>query len=395
MIAIAGPTGIGKTDLAMTFSQYNLISCDSVMVYKDLNIGSNKEHTDRHLLMDLRHFTQKYDVNMFVNDFIDILDFNRDYLLVGGCGLYMDRAIEAYEMLRECFIKTYTNARKTRSTKCLPKEGVLSTKHVLESRKIKCEHKNLDEKHVCYNDVLSNQDASKEENPLLKSEKDMLVCKIQEKVNKFISNALKESDRCYNKPEALTNKGCIINYAELIDPSLCFYLTCNREDLYRKIDQRCESMVLNGLFDEIICLQEKGLTKDYVIGRSIGYKSGLCYLDNLSSDLEANVESFDHFLNDFKKKSRNYARKQETWFRHKNYCWINTDAFKVQETIRLIVDQSTEEAKNTWNTIHTRSIVTNKDARKTLKTYVSHNKLIGHEETVKIVKDIMARVKRK
>ncbi|KAM0677504.1 hypothetical protein BDAP_002005 [Binucleata daphniae] len=399
LIAIAGPTGIRKTELAIKFIKNAcIISCDSVMIYKELNIGSNKEHDEKHMLMNLRTIKDKYDVNDFVNDFIDILEFGKDYILVGGCGLYMDRAIQSYNIMRECFTNILSSKNKINwnltEDEIHKNIGLMNNNiehymqnkfntnapHLYETYEIEDANRQQYNKTKYSMDNSTNNVANHNNEystnyttSMLDIEKIHLVRKIEQKIIIYLKKKFQDCD-----------------YNELrIDQCYSFYLTCKRKNLYRKIDERCEVMVLNGLFDELIHLKKIGLTKDLVIGRSIGYRDGLHFIENMSDDMSANLQNFDIFLNNFKKRSRNYARKQETWYKNKEYIFVNKDEYDAYEIIQMIIENKIEEFNDRKEMMHQHSLITNKDAKKDLKTYNSKNKHINNEK----VKEIIERIK--
>ncbi|KAM0673755.1 hypothetical protein GVAV_002843 [Gurleya vavrai] len=258
LLCIAGPTAVGKTNLALKFKDANIISCDSVMIYKELNITTNKENEEIHKLMNLKSFNETYDVELFVSDFLKCLDNDKLNILVGGCGLYMERAI-------------------------------------LEYKKIFC---------TCLN---------------------------------YCIHLLK------------------------------IFICCEREFLYRKIDERCEKMVLKGLFDEVKDLKYKGIDLKHFSGRSIGYRDALIFLNSLGDCESENKKLFLIFLENFKRRTRNYARKQETWFRNRGFFWINIKKYDAFD----IVSKNNFDRIEEFFLVHENSKNVNLNAKKLLKTYVS------------------------
>ena len=137
----------------------------------------------------------------------------------------------------------------------------------------------------------------------------------------------------------------------------CFFLCCHREQLNRRIDQRCERMLKLGLLQETAALLSTGaLGRDSVAAKSIGYRQAVEFLtrpghetdashsaDDLTSNSEvctvghgkcdqqsehgqAEEEAFHQFAVDFCTASRRYAKRQMTWFRSDEiFCWVPTD----------------------------------------------------------------------
>lgn len=89
------------------------------------------------------------------------------------------------------------------------------------------------------------------------------------------------------------------------------FLSQDKPDLYRKIDSRVDKMMQNGLVDEVKKLREIGLNMDCQCMQAIGYREILSYL-------EGEIE-LDTAVNLIKQNTRNYAKRQITWFKH-NDC---------------------------------------------------------------------------
>ena len=108
-----------------------------------------------------------------------------------------------------------------------------------------------------------------------------------------------------------------------------FYLNKNRESLYNDIDRRVDIMVESGLLEEVKMLREKGLDKSYMSMQGIGYKEILSYLEEQST--------FDEAISLIKKRSRNYAKRQLTWFRHSPYAVeLNKDELSDAEIMNIL-----------------------------------------------------------
>ena len=105
----------------------------------------------------------------------------------------------------------------------------------------------------------------------------------------------------------------------------CFYLSTDRKFLYHLIDYRCELMLKNEFFSELLKLKKEGFCVDYPSGKSIGYFQGLQFLDSLPNGCSFVVfkEKFLAFLYEFQSESRQYARRQDTWhWKDDRFCWI-------------------------------------------------------------------------
>lgn len=105
-----------------------------------------------------------------------------------------------------------------------------------------------------------------------------------------------------------------------------FVLTMDREKLYNRIDKRVDIMLEKGLIDEVERLRAMGYTEEMQSMQGIGYKEILYYL--------VGKISLDEAIYLIKKGSRNYAKRQLTWFRREKHAhWINKDDFSSENDI--------------------------------------------------------------
>ncbi|KAL2331371.1 hypothetical protein Fmac_018952 [Flemingia macrophylla] len=126
------------------------------------------------------------------------------------------------------------------------------------------------------------------------------------------------------------------NSSEFDYEFLCFFLSSQRLDLYKSIDYRCEDMLLgrDGILSEAQWLLDMGLhPNSNSATKAIGYRQAMEYLLNCREQGgESSVREFYKFLSEFQKASRNFAKRQLTWFRNEHiYLWL--DASKSMETI--------------------------------------------------------------
>lgn len=107
-------------------------------------------------------------------------------------------------------------------------------------------------------------------------------------------------------------------------------LTTDREELYARINKRVDKMIYNGLVEEVDCLYKKyGKTK--ILSSAIGYKEIIEYLDNKKTLSEA--------IEDIKKNSRHYAKRQYTWFNNKmDITWFKTNYENINYTLEEVVE---------------------------------------------------------
>lgn len=269
VIAIAGPTASGKTKMAIELAKQidgEVISADSRLVYKGFDIAAAKPTVEEregipHHLIDIVEPEYDYSVADYHDDakkaIYDILSRGKTPIVAGGTGLYFRVLLENYDLPRV--------------------EANPKLRAELDSREkgdLLAELKNLDK--ISYEKLI---DANK----------------------RRIVRAL-EVTKILNRPfsEVSTQKEPEFE-VEWKMPKIN-----SREELYERINQRVDKMVEDGLIEETKKLLEKhGRIKNFVC--TIGYQEVLTYLDG-----EATLEEA---LDKLKQHSRNYAKRQLTWFR--------------------------------------------------------------------------------
>ncbi|WP_027127810.1 tRNA (adenosine(37)-N6)-dimethylallyltransferase MiaA [Fusobacterium perfoetens] len=280
-IVIAGPTGVGKTDLSLKLAKEldcYIISSDSAQVYKDMNIGTAKILEEemkgiKHFMLDIVEPISKYSVGDYQKEVDKILQEtekeNKNIILTGGTGLYIGAITEGLSDLPS----GDENLRKELSK--------LSTNELYEKLKVlDCESiKNI---HI---------------NNRKRLERALEVCLL---TGKKFSELSKQN---------IKNN----NYSFL---KVC--LTRNRENLYKRIDKRVDIMVENGLVEEVKNICEKYGKEIIKKINIIGYSEIIDYFNGEISLEEA--------ISNIKRNSRRYAKRQLTWFRNQdNYIWFNLD----------------------------------------------------------------------
>ncbi|PQP98211.1 tRNA dimethylallyltransferase 9 isoform X1 [Prunus yedoensis var. nudiflora] len=130
---------------------------------------------------------------------------------------------------------------------------------------------------------------------------------------------------------------------------ICFFLSSKRVDLYRSIDCRCEDMLSgsDGILSEARWLLDSGLLPNSNSAtRAIGYRQAMEYLLMCRQQGGSSPREFFNFLSEFQKASRNFAKRQLTWFRNESiYHWL--DASKPLETVlNFIYDAYHDKSEN-------------------------------------------------
>ena len=277
ILAIVGPTGVGKTKLSIELAKkYNaiIINCDAMQVYKGLDIGTAKIREDekegiKHLLFDIKEPNEKYTVFDYQKDVRDLLDKYKDnnIIFVGGTGLYLRAALFDYRF-------------------------------------------NEDKDIIDYSDYTNQQ--------LLD-----LCLKKDPNCNIHINNRVR-LERFLNRDNN-----------DIVKPNLLYDvtfigLTTDRDILYNNINKRVDIMLENGLLDEVKDLYSKYPNSE-ALRRGIGYKELLDYLDNKCS--------LDDAIYKIKQNSRHYAKRQYTFFNNQfNIKWFNVDFNNFNNTINEVLE---------------------------------------------------------
>ena len=269
LIYIAGPTGIGKTELSIKIAKKlktEIISCDSRQFFKELKIGtsppSKKQlETIKHHFIHNKSIHDDYNVGKFEKDAINLINslfLNYDNLiLVGGSGLYADSIMYGIDKF-----PTIPIAVKNMINRKYKENGI----EYLQ-RKIKI----LDPDYYA---------------------------KVDKNNSRRLIRALEVIETSGKSFTSYRNA----NYKERIFSKEIIILNCEREILYSKIDKRVDIMIKNGLENEVYCLKE---FKNLNTLNTVGYKEFINYFENKISYKEA-VEKI-------KQNTRNYAKRQITW----------------------------------------------------------------------------------
>ena len=295
LLVISGPTAVGKTAISIELAKRlngEIISADSMQIYKAMDIGSakvTKEEMDgvKHYLIDVVEPSEEFSVSDFkdlTKDAIkEIQSKGKLPIIVGGTGLYIDSII--------CNL-SFTESQKDEKYR--------------EELEALAEEKGND----CIHDMLKYIDLASYES-------------IHKNNRKRVIRAL-EVYKTTGKPFSSFKVG---NEIYDIPYDLHYYvLTMDREKLYSRINKRVDIMGKKGLLEEVKALKNIGLTSDMQSMKGIGYKEILNHLDGLFT--------YDEAIDIIKQGSRNYAKRQLTWFRKDpRVNYIDKDDFSSEEEI--------------------------------------------------------------
>ena len=293
LFIIVGPTGSKKTSTACKLSSLlnhcPIINADAFQVYDEMNIGTAKissksEYYRLHHLLNIRKPDQEYSVKDYQEDFRKTYDKlkqdNKDVVVCGGTGLYIRAAIYDYQFPQE-------EGFDDSDLQGLSNDELYSLLVKLDKKASENIHPNNRKRVIRAICIARNQELNKSEN-------------IDNQKHEYI----------YPKEDIKI-----------------FFINPNRESLYENINTRVDEMMQNGLVDETKYLLDKyHLSK--TASQAIGYKEIISYLNNEMS-LEEAIELI-------KKRSRNYAKRQVTFFKHQ---FDTIEVSDGDEIIRMIQNE--------------------------------------------------------
>ena len=296
---IGGPTASGKSKLAVELAKKingEIISADSMQIYKDMNIGTAKITNQemqgiKHYLIDFISPEQRYSVSSFKKDAEDaiekILSNGKTPIIVGGTGLYIDSLIYGIEFQDEKIDTKY----REKLNKIAEIEGL--EKLYKKAQKIDPE-------------AMAKISANDRKRIIR-------VLEIYHKTGKTKTEQEKESRKNEVK----------YNYK-------VFAITIPREKLYERINKRVDQMLEQGLIEEVKKILEKYSYFPTAM-QGLGYKEVGAYLQKEITKQE--------MIDKIKMETRRYAKRQITWFKkNKETIWL--DGFAgVQNNIAIILEE--------------------------------------------------------
>lgn len=285
-ITVCGPTASGKTSLGVELAKKlngEIISADSIQIYKGVDIASAKPDLEemqgiKHHLIDFVSPDEDYSVAQFVKDaskcIEEINSKGKTPIIVGGTGLYIDTLINNIQLLENSFDEKVREELSIR----LESEGV---------DRLYCELEKID------------PDAAS---------------KIHKNNHVKVLRAL---EIYYSSGKTLSQQNELSHLQESLYDNIYIFLSVKkREYLYDRINKRVDIMIQQGLVEEAKNFYSKKIGN--TSSQAIGYKELKPYLDDLLS--------LDECVENLKKATRNYAKRQMTWFRRNskiNYFYID------------------------------------------------------------------------
>ncbi|MYA69005.1 tRNA (adenosine(37)-N6)-dimethylallyltransferase MiaA [Candidatus Poribacteria bacterium] len=275
LLCLLGPTAVGKTEIAIQLAQHlnaEIVSVDSRQIYRQMDIGTAKPTPEErqaapHHLIDCVDVSQPFSVadyqSLVDTAIADIQNRGKQVLLVGGAGLYFRAVVDGLFEGPDADI-----AFRER----LEREAAQRGANALHERLRVCDPASADRIHP--NNVVR-------------------VIRALE-VYELTGTPMSEHQQQWHRENR--------RY-----PFIAFCLTMPRALLYRRIEQRVDVMLANGLIAEVESLLAAGYARDTVALRSFGYKELIAYLDGKCTYLEA--------VEQLKRNTRRFAKRQLTWFR--------------------------------------------------------------------------------
>ncbi|MCW3078198.1 MAG: tRNA dimethylallyltransferase [Bacteroidetes bacterium] len=295
LVVIAGPTGVGKTAVAIELAKHFksvIVSADSRQVYKEMEIGTAKPSTEqlkevKHFFINTKSIHELYGAGHYEKDALDLLeDLFKEHeiiFLVGGSGLYIDAVLNGVDDFME-----------------IPQE------------------------------VRENLNTQYKKNGLA-----------------WLQNEVKKSDETYFNSADTHNPQRLIRALEVYtftgQPYSSFLnkpkrprnfipvkilINTERQQLYKQINERVDLMMGAGLLNEVKSLKDK---KHLNALKTVGYKELFAFMDG-SYDLNTAVEKI-------KQHTRNYAKRQLTWFKNQDEFeeFKPDDIEKIKACIEIII----------------------------------------------------------
>ena len=298
VIVICGPTASGKTALSIELAKKingEIVSCDSMQIYKDMNIGTAKPSIEemqgiKHYMIDIISPDERYSVADYKKQakeaIKEIISKGKVPIVVGGTGLYVDSLIYEINYPEIEFDEKYREDLEKR----LKEEGL----NILYE-----EAKKIDEEAI---KKISPNDKKR-------------ILRILEIYHATGKNKTEQEKESRKTPVEFDYK--------------VFALNMDREKLYERINKRVDLMIENGLIEEVENIYKK-YNKFPTAMQGLGYKEVVQYLEKRLTKEE--------MIEKIKQETRKFAKRQLTWFRkNKETIWLNADD-TIQNNIKIILE---------------------------------------------------------
>lgn len=297
VIVICGPTASGKTALSIELAKKidgEIISCDSMQIYADMNIGTAKPTIEE--MQGIKHYlighilpNERYSVADYKRDakkaIKEILEKNKVPIIVGGTGLYLDSLIYEIDYPEIEFDKLYRQKLEEE----VEKNGLEELYQ--EAKKI---------------DPIATEKISINDKKRILRILEIYHATGKTKTEQEIESRKKEVEYEYK----------------------VYALDWNRDKLYDRINRRVDLMIGQGLIEEVKSILNK--YKEFPTAmQGLGYKEVVEYLNKIITK--------DEMIEKIKMETRRYAKRQLTWFRkNKQTIWLNAE--ESEKNIDIIIE---------------------------------------------------------
>lgn len=299
LVVIIGPTGVGKTALGIKLAQTiggEIISGDSVQVYQKLDIGSAKPSPEElqlvpHHLIDCLDPTEPFTVAQFKSQATSLISEIRGRghvpIVVGGTGLYIRSLLDPYDFSQQG------------SEEIRGQWKEFATLHGNQAL-----HRELEKKDPITAESLHPNNVFRI----------IRALEVVELTGKTLSSQRQFRDDEYQP----------------LDPSIVYIgLTAPRDVIYERINQRCVTMLSQGLIQETLSLLESGYAQTLKPLQSIGYRHAIWFLKGKVTQSE--------MLRLLQRDTRHFAKRQFTWFRRDpRISWYDISN-QLNEVLKIVV----------------------------------------------------------
>ncbi|WP_278951877.1 tRNA (adenosine(37)-N6)-dimethylallyltransferase MiaA [Lactobacillus apis] len=282
ILAIVGPTAIGKTSTAINLAtelNAEIISGDSMQIYREVKVGTAKPTSEeqaliKHYLVDVQSVYEPYSVKDFVDQaqqaVSEIAHKNKLSILVGGTGFYVNALLNRMQLGE---VNEHKQAVDDYWQSYLDKNGEAAL----------------------WQELAKQDQVTASKIPVTNSRRVLRALTVIKRTGKKFSEQQTQIKPRYDY--------------------LIFGLNSDRQEIYHRIDLRVDQMMDAGLLDEARFIYDNR-QKEYQVLQAIGYKEFFPYF-------EGNKE-LDDCVKDLKTASRRYAKRQLTYFRHQlPITWVD------------------------------------------------------------------------
>jgi tRNA dimethylallyltransferase len=301
VIVLAGPTASGKSALGMMLANAiggEIVSADSMQVYRGMDIGTAKVTKEErlqvpHHLINIRDVTEPFNVVDFCHEARHScqLIHSRDNIpiVVGGSGFYIHSLLYG------------------------PPAGppsVPGVRRAIEQEMEEVGSEAIYERLMVLDPQYASTITSHDKHKIARAME--IIQLTGRKVSKLSWNVNKKLQHYDFR---------------------CWFVHRPKENLYRRIEKRCDKMVEEGLLEEVERLEKEGIRTNPTAAQAIGYRQALDYLAS-----QRTKEDYHRFVEDFKRASRHYAKRQFTWFRKEPvFHWLDLDLHDPETAMDIIL----------------------------------------------------------